>query len=59
MDYFHDLYDLATDFGIEVEGHRRSLLNFIIHSKKCRWVRTRGADELQTLKPDQVSSRLL
>jgi glutamine synthetase len=21
-DYFHDLYDMATDFGIEVEGHR-------------------------------------
>ncbi|WVQ70556.1 hypothetical protein IAR50_000075 [Cryptococcus sp. DSM 104548] len=21
MDYFHDLYDSATDFGIEVEGH--------------------------------------
>ncbi|OXG23341.1 glutamine synthetase [Cryptococcus neoformans Tu401-1] len=21
MDYFHDLYDMAVDFGIEVEGH--------------------------------------
>ncbi|WVQ86058.1 hypothetical protein IAT38_008226 [Cryptococcus sp. DSM 104549] len=21
MDYFHDLYDMATEFGIEVEGH--------------------------------------
>lgn len=29
MDYFHDLYDLATDFGIEVEGHRT------FASRKC------------------------
>jgi glutamine synthetase len=27
MDYYHDLYDLATDFGVEVEAHRKSLLN--------------------------------
>jgi len=23
MDYYHDLYDLATDFGVEVEAHRK------------------------------------
>jgi hypothetical protein len=26
VDYFHDLYDVATDFGIEVEGHRELLV---------------------------------
>jgi glutamine synthetase len=24
MDYYHDLYDLATNFGVEVEAHRES-----------------------------------
>jgi hypothetical protein len=23
MDYYHDLYDLATNFGVEVEAHRK------------------------------------
>lgn len=23
MDYYHDLYDQATDFGVEVEAHRQ------------------------------------
>ena len=22
MDYYHDLYDVATNFGVEVEAHR-------------------------------------
>jgi len=25
-DYFHDLYDRAADFGIEIEGHRQCYL---------------------------------
>ena len=24
MDYYHDLYDIATNFGVEVEAHRMS-----------------------------------
>jgi glutamine synthetase len=24
MDYYHDLYDIATNFGVEVEAHRTS-----------------------------------
>lgn len=25
VDYFHELYDQAADFGIEIEGHRKSV----------------------------------
>ena len=25
IDYFHDLFDVAADFGVEVEGHRECL----------------------------------
>jgi hypothetical protein len=48
MDYYHDLYDLATDFGVEVEAHRKS-------SPCCRvmkiengntWLRSRSGDEI-------------
>jgi glutamine synthetase len=29
VDYFHDLYDMASDFGIEVEGHRELIFSFL------------------------------
>jgi hypothetical protein len=36
MDYYHDLYDLATDFGVEVEAHRMLSPLSVIHLTDIR-----------------------
>lgn len=37
MDYYHELYDQATDFGVEVEAHRTLVVSRLLRRTELMW----------------------